>query len=218
MLKASTFSFLTNLSKNNNKLWFDEHKPQYESAKADFEQFIEKLLVAVCKTDSSVSSQKAKDCIFRIYRDVRFGHDKTPYKVNLSAAFGRGGRKGPEAGYYMHVQPGKSFIAGGIWMPDAPVLKNIRQEIDYNIKDWQKILDNKAFKKLYPDVSGEKLKTLPKGYDADNPAIEYLKMKSFIVSHPVKDTELKNEKAIDVIAAYCAAMKPFIDFLNRGLD
>jgi uncharacterized protein (TIGR02453 family) len=166
-----------------------------------------------------MADQKPKDSIFRIFRDVRFSKDKTPYKPHFSAYFSRGGRKAPDAGYYVHIQPGsKSFVAGGLWMPEGPLLKSARQEIDYNFKEFQGILNKASFKKLYPKLEGERLKTLPQGYTADNPAIEFLKMKSFIASAKLTDKEIASKDAETVILERFTAMKPLVEFLNRALD
>ena len=163
--------------------------------------------------------QKAKDCIFRIFRDVRFGKDKTPYKSHFGAFFSRGGRKFPGAGYYLHIESGgKSFAGGGLWVPEPPLLKAVRQEIDYNFTEFSKIIGDKKFKNFFPEINGEQLKKLPQGYTEDNPAIGLLKMKSFTVSHNIADTEITgktfNKKVLEVFTT----MRPFIDFLNRSLD
>lgn len=218
MLQPATISFITKLGKNNNKNWFDEHRKEYEAAKKDFEQFVTLLHAELSKTEPGMSEQKAKDAIFRIFRDVRFSKDKTPYKDHFGAYFSRAGRKAPDAGYYIHIQPGKSFVAGGLWMPEPPLLKATRQEIDYNLKEFTGILNKPAFKKQYKKLEGEKLKTLPQGYSADNPAIEYLKMKSFIVKAPLADKDITSKAFVQKAVKMFAVMKPLVDFLNRGLD
>lgn len=219
MPSASTLSFLKNLAKNNNKPWFDSHRKEYEAAKKDFELFIEALLHELSAVEPLFKEQKAKDTIFRIFRDVRFGKDKTPYKPNFGAYLSRGGKKSPEAGFYLHIEPGgKCFLAGGMWMPEAGILKKLRQEIDYNLNDFESILKAASFKKLYPAVEGEKLKKPPKGYDSENPAIEWLKMKSYIVKTGLADDDLLDKNAPKKIAKSFMVMKPFIDFLNRALD
>jgi uncharacterized protein (TIGR02453 family) len=218
MLQPATIKFLQQLGKNNNKPWFDTQREVYEAAKADFEVFVTEVLAGLGELDPHFKGQKAKDCIFRIFRDVRFSKDKTPYKPHFSAAFGRQGKKAHGAGYYIHVQPGgKTFAGGGIWMPEAPALKAVRQEIDYNFKEFTGILQDKKFKKLLGEPEGEKLKTLPQGYAADNPAIEYLKMKSFVVGHNFADTDLGKGFVKQVNEVY-KAMQPFINFLNRATE
>lgn len=218
MLQPATISFLTKLNKNNNKNWFDGHRKEYEAAKQDFEELVTQLHGELSKVEPGMSEQRAKDSIFRIFRDVRFAKDKTPYKDHFGAYFSRAGRKAPDAGYYIHIQPGKAFVAGGLWMPEAPLLKATRQEIDYNLDELQSILKQPTFKKHFKKLEGEQLKTLPQGYTADNPAIDYLKMKSFIVSTPIDDKDITSRTFVPKVVKLFSVMKPLVDFLNRGLD
>jgi uncharacterized protein (TIGR02453 family) len=219
MLQAATLKFLRELAENNNKPWFDEHRKAYEAARADHEQFTDSLMKKLVQLEPALEGQKAKDSIFRIFRDVRFSKDKTPYKAHFGAFFSRGGRKFPGAGYYLHIEPGnKSFAGGGLWMPEGPLLKAVRQEIDYNFAEFKGIVEQKAFKKLLGPVAGEKLKTLPQGYGADNPAIEYLKHKSFTAGHNLTDKDMSAKGLEEKIVEIFTAMRPFIDFLNRSLD
>jgi uncharacterized protein (TIGR02453 family) len=218
MLQPSTLSFITKLGKNNNKAWFDEHRKDYEAAKKDFEDLVAGLHAELSKTEPGMPEQKSKDAIFRIFRDVRFAKDKTPYKDHFGAYMSRAGRKAPDAGYYLHIQPGKSFVAGGLWMPEGPLLKATRQEIDYNLKEFEGILKQPTFKKHFKKLEGEQLKTIPQGYTADNPAIEYLKMKSFIVTTPLEDKDITSKAFAQKVLKLFAVMKPLVDFLNRGLD
>lgn len=218
MLQPATLIFLEKLTKNNNKAWFDKNKAAYETAKADFESFVGALMQQMATIEPALRDQKPKDCIFRIYRDVRFAKDKTPYKSHFSAYFSKGGKKYEGAGYYIHIEPGKSFAAGGVWMPEAPVLKAIRQEIDYNLDEFEGILKAPAFKKLFKKISGDQLKTVPQGYEADNPAIEYLRMKSFIAQHPLADKDITAKNFVKKCTETFAAMKPLADFINRGIE
>jgi len=219
MLQQSTLDFLKKLDKNNNKEWFDKNRKLYEAAKADYEVFVTAMHTELTKLEPRMAEYKAKDAIFRIFRDVRFAKDKTPYKPNFGAYFSRGGKKAPDAGYYMHLQPGgKSFLAGGLWMPEAPILKKVRQELDYNFDEFKAIINTASFKKLFNKWEGEKLKTLPQGYTADNPAIEFLKMKSVIVSVPVDDADYTSKTAVAKMIKMFSEMKPMIDFLNRAID
>src|SRR5690349_1421137 len=152
MLEPQTLKFLSQLRKNNNKPWFDAHRAQYEAARIDFSNFIQLVIDALQISDTTITGLTARDCLFRINRDIRFSKDKTPYKANFGASIKRGGRKSPFAGYYFHLEPGQSFIGGGLWMPDAPVLKGMRQEIDYNWDEFQSLLREKNFKKTYGDL------------------------------------------------------------------
>lgn len=218
MIQRSTLEFLTQLGENNNKPWFDAHRTEFEAAKENTEAFVNELKNAMREIEPALAEQKAKDMMFRIYRDVRFSKDKIPYKDHFGVYLSRAGKKAPDAGYYMHIQPGKSFLAGGMWMPESKLLKAVRQEVDYNFKEFSGILNAAAFKKQFKGLEGEQLKTLPQGYTADNPAIEYLKMKSFIVSTHIPDADLTSKSAASKAVKTFALMKPLVDFLNRTLD
>jgi len=219
MLQQATLTFLHDLSINNNKTWFDEHRTAYVAAKEDVESLVTELLDGLSLQDAFFKEQKAKECIMRIFRDVRFSKDKTPYKSNFGIGFSKGGRKSPLAGYYLHIQPGgKSFAAGGMWQPEAPMLKAVRQEIDYNLNEFTGIIQAKPFKKLFKELEGDRLKKVPQGYAEDNPALEYLKMKSFIVSANLQDAEITQKGFSKKVIDAFAIMKPFIDFLNRSVS
>ncbi len=219
MLQSSTLTFLNNLKKNNNKIWFDEHRKQYNQAREDFLLLVGSLIKNIAAFDPPIGNLSAKECIFRINRDVRFSKDKTPYKNNMAGYFNKGGKKSNGAGYYLHIEPGKSFVAGGIWMPEPGVLANMRQEIDYNFEVWKSIVTNHSIRKIFTEgVKGEALTRPPKGYDESNPAIEYLKMKSFIISKPISDTTLRSKTVSKEVAKIFQAMKPMIDFINRAAE
>ncbi len=219
MLQVTTLKFLKDLGKNNNKPWFDTHRPQYETARSDFFSLVEKLIPAIAKFDAPIGQLAVKACVFRINRDVRFSKNKSPYKSNMACYFNHAGKNGPGAGYYLHIEPGKSFAAGGIWVPEPAVLAGIRQEIDYNFSDWKKIMDSKDFKMTFAEGirSNDTLVRPPKGYDENNPAIEFLKMKSFIVSKPFTDKDLQDKNFVASVAKTFKSMKPLIDFLNTAL-
>lgn len=217
MLQSSTLKFLKDLSKNNNKPWFDKNRKQYDAAKADFLLMVSQVIKGIGSFDPTVANLEAKNCIFRINRDVRFSKNKDPYKNNMAAYFNKDGKKGLGAGYYLHIEPGKSFAAGGIWMPEPAVLAGIRQEIDYNFDDWKKIVESKAFKKIFTEgLQGESLTRPPKSYDDTNPAIEYIKRKSFIVTGSFTDADIQNKNFVKEVAKKFQAMKPLVDFLNTA--
>jgi uncharacterized protein (TIGR02453 family) len=220
MLQAATFKFLRDLKKNNDKTWFDDHKAQYQEAKEDFDQFAQQVIDQFGKTDPAIAPLQSKDCTYRIYRDVRFSKDKTPYKTHMSAFFNNGGKKLPTAGYYFHCEPGRCMIGGGLWMPMPPVLNKVRQEIDYNFPEWKKITGKPAFRKMFPrGVEGvEVLTRPPKGYDDSHPAIEYLKMKCFLVERTVPDADFQARSAVKEVIQTFGAMKDLIAFLNGSLE
>ena len=220
MLQPSTFKFLKDLKKNNNRPWFDKNRNQYETAKSDFQSLVEGIITAIAEFDAPIGNLTPKECIFRITRDIRFSKDKSPYKINMAAYFNIGGKKSNGAGYYLHFEPGKSIVAGGIWMPLSPDLAKIRQEIDYSFTDWKSLINNSSFKKMFIEgvKSNETLIRPPKGYDENNPAIEYLKMKSFIVTRPFTDLKILERGFKNNVAKTFKAMKPLIDFLNTSID
>jgi uncharacterized protein (TIGR02453 family) len=222
MLQPFTIKFLKELQKNNNKEWFEFHRKNYEAAKEDFSQFITKIISAYAKSDADIASLNAKDCMFRINRDIRFSKNKTPYKTNLAASINRGGKKSFFAGYYFHCEPdAKSFVAGGIWMPEADKIKKIRQEIDYNWQEFEKIIMDKKFKTGFGDLENgkeTKLTREPKGYDKNNDAIEYIKLKSWVASKPIADNELTDKNCIMKIITAFETLKPMIHFLNHALE
>ena len=221
MLQPQTLKFLTSLKKNNNKPWFDTHRAQYEAAKTDFSNFIQLVIEQVQKTDTTITGLVSKDCMFRMNRDIRFSKDKTPYKANFGASIKRNGRKSPFAGYYFHCEPGQSFVGGGLWMPEAAALKNMRQEIDYNWEEFQSILKVPAFKKIYGDVhkgADVSLVTTPKGYEKDNPAIDYLKLKSFIAETKIADEDVTKSSLHKKTVAAFEALQPLLQFINRTID
>ncbi len=218
MLQQTTIKFLKDLKKNNNKPWFDEHRKQYENAKADYLSLSAEMITAIARFDKPIGILEAKNCTFRINRDVRFSKNKDPYKSNMAAYFNKDGKKGMGAGYYLHIEPGKSFAAGGIWVPEPPVLAGIRQEIDYNYQEWKKIVTGKSFTKTFTEgISGDTLSRPPKGYDENNPAIEFIKMKSFIVRKSFTDGEVQETGFVKNVAKAFAEMKPLVDFINTSL-
>ena len=220
MLQAATIKFLKDLKKNNNKPWFEKHKDAYLDVKKDIEDFTQSVIDGMGKIDADIALLQPKDCVFRIYRDVRFSKDKSPYKTNIGASFNKGGKKAPTAGYYFHCEPGQNMVGGGLWMPMPPQLAKVRQEIDYNFDEWKKIINHRNFKKIFPaGVDGiETLSRPPKGYEETNPAIEFLKMKCFIVSSDLTDAQLQSKTLLKEVLKTFEAMKDFIDFLNRAME
>ena len=219
MLQSSTLKFLKDLQKNNNKPWFDANRKKYEQVKEDFLLLIEKIIPDIAAFDAPIALLKAKECTFRINRDVRFSKDKSPYKNNIAGYFNRNGKKSNGAGYYLHIEPGKSFAAGGMWMPEPKDLAKIRQEIDYSFDDWKKIINNASFKKIFTEgIKGDTLVRPPKGYEETNPAIAFLKLKSFVVTKPFTDTEIQSKTFVKDVAATFKVMKPLLDFLNAAIE
>lgn len=220
MINPSTLKFLKGLRKNNNKQWFDSHREEYESAKADFEKFIQIILDKHSKSDPDLKPLSARKCLFRINRDIRFSKDKTPYKTNFAASLDKEGKKSGFAGYYFHLEPGNSFLAGGLWMPPPENIKKVRQEIDYCFDEFRKIVTSKKFKTIYGDLytgEGVNLTKVPHGFEKDNPAAEYLKFKSWLVTSNLSDAEVTSPKLVSKTISAFEIMQPFIKFLNRPL-
>ncbi len=222
MLQSSTLKFLKELKKNNNRPWFEANRKRYELAKADFLNFIQQVIDAHGKKDKSIAPLKAKDCIFRINRDVRFSKDKSPYKTNFGASINKGGRKAMNtAGYYFHLEPGQLFIGGGIYQPMPPELNKVRQEVDYCFNEFKKIISTKKFKSVYKDLDRSKEFTLtrvPKGYEADNAAAEYLKLKSFIAFTILNDKDVTSKTLLKKTVDSFVILEPLIIFLNHATE
>ena len=222
MLHPKTIQFLVKLKKNNSREWFNQHRDDYDSAKENFIELVNQILTQVGKIDQDLSVLTYKDCIFRINRDVRFSKNKDPYKTNMAAYFVKGGKKSWLAGYYFHCEPGgKSFIGGGLYGGEPDQIKKVRQEIDYNWSAFKGILQYKQFKKMFGDLSRQEGMSLirePKGYEKDNPAIDYIKLKNFIVSVPVADEELTDKVLVKKIITAFSTMQPLLQFLNRAME
>ena len=219
MINKETIDFLKKLKKNNTKEWFDNHRDLYVDAKENYLDFVTELLQSIKSFDTSLVDIQPKNCVFRINRDVRFSANKDPYKTNFGASFSKGGKKIACAGYYFHLEPGACFIGGGYWMPQGEDLQKIRQEIDYNFDEFKKIISAKAFINYFNTLdSKEKLIRPPKGYEKDNPALEFLQLKNFIVMANIEDKELVDKTIITKVVAHFKAMKPLVDFLNRAID
>ena len=210
--------FLKKLEKNNNKEWFDANRKEYETLRKDWIECTGGLIADIGAFDPDILGLEPKNCIFRINRDVRFSADKSPYKTNFGASMSKGGKKTEFCGYYFQVKPNDVFIAGGCYMPASDKLANIRQEIDYNLDEFKAIINNKEYIKQFGAMSGETLSRPPKGYDADNPAVEYLKHKSFLSFKKLDDSALFEKNFEKEIVKTFKAMKPLNDFLNRAIE
>ena len=220
-ISKNTFHFLKDLKENNNRDWFLENKPRFEEAKKEFEVFIDHLIGEITKYDGSIGHHHAKDCIFRIYRDVRFSKDKSPYKTHLGAHITSAAKRSEihsRAGYYIHIGPGESMLAGGAYLPQGDWLKAIRQEISYNAADLKKILNDEKFKTYFNGMEGEQLKRAPKGYEPDHPEIELLKYKSFLATNKCTDKQVTSKDFLSHSANAFKALYPFDQFLNKAMD
>ncbi|NDK56567.1 DUF2461 domain-containing protein [Pontibacter fetidus] len=217
-IAKSTLQFLSDLSRNNTREWFADNKPRYEAARKDYLGFLDEMLREMSHFEPVANNQTGKDLVFRIYRDVRFSNDKRPYKDHFGAYVADGGRKSILPGYYLHLAGNNnSFLAGGLWMPPADYLKAVRQEIDYSLDEFKAIVESPDFKKKFGELQGEQLKTTPKGYDKDNPAIEYLRFKGWNAVMPLPDKVVLGSDFMNVVLDGFKDLKPFNDFLTAPL-
>lgn len=216
-MKKETIQFLSNLRKHNNRDWFQENKTLYLDACEDVINFVEELKTQISAFDKDILKVDAKKALFRIYRDIRFSKDKSPYKTNFGVNLGikNGGKN---AGYYLHLEPGKSFLAGGIYLPESGDLKKIRSEIDAYGKEFLQIVNRDSFKKTFGGLSEEfKLKKVPHGYEKEHPMAEFLKLKSFVVQYSLTDKELFEKEAAKKFSAIYQEIKPLNDFLETAI-
>ncbi len=212
------FSFLNDLNAHNDREWMHENKKRYEGVRKSFNQFIESLIAGISEFDEGIAGLQPKDCVFRINRDIRFSKDKRPYKTNFGAAMTEGGKKSPNPTYYIHVEPGKSMVACGIYMPEADILKKIRQEVDYNAQELKKIIENKTFMETFGGIRGEQLKTAPKGYPKDHPNIDLLRFKSFIVWKELSDDFFFDDNLNERLLSQFKVGRPFNEYLSVAIS
>ncbi|MPS73170.1 MAG: TIGR02453 family protein [Chryseobacterium sp.] len=214
VISPKTLDFLKKLEQNNNREWFTENKNLYTESQQNVIAFLEDLLKEMSEFDEELAKIDAKKSLFRIYRDTRFSKDKIPYKTNFGASLGMG-KGSQKGGYYLHLEPGKSFIAGGIYMPEPAVLKELRKEISLYGNEFLAILNNQEFKKHFPELDqDDKLKKIPQGFEKEDPMAEFLKLKNFIVVYYLKDEEILNKDAAKNLTKIFRLVKPLNDFLN----
>jgi len=186
-MSAQILNFLYELQANNNREWFQANKDRFDVLKKDFTETVQQLINRIGLFDPEVAGIEAKDCVYRIYRDVRFSPNKLPYKNHFAAYIAQGGRKSERAGYYLHIEPGNSLLSGGLWQPQPKLLKMLRRDLYDQIEEFQAILDKPSFKKVFPGLEGEKLKRMPAGYPAEGLHKDVLLYKDFCVSSQKPD-------------------------------
>jgi len=211
----SNFDILSLLKDNNNREWFSLHKAEFEKEQADLENFAEALLGELNKHDL-IETASGKKSLYRVYRDVRFSKDKTPYKTHWSGSFKRA-TKYRRGGYYFHIEAGNSFIAGGFWGPSKEDLKLIRDGIDFDDSTLREILNSADFKSDFGDLQGEQLKTMPKGFPADHEAIDLLRYKQFLLIRKFSDEEVLGEDFLMRAVQSFKNMRPFFDYMSEIL-
>jgi uncharacterized protein (TIGR02453 family) len=209
--------FLSDLKGHNNKVWFEEHRSTYDTARTHFENFVDQLISAYSRVED-LGGVTAKDCVMRIYRDTRFSKDKSPYKTNMGATLAAGGKKSTSLGYHLHMQPhDETLIAGGLYMPTPEQLARFRMAIDQDAASFKAIINDKEFKKYFGILEGEKVKTVPQGYTRDHPEIELLRFKQVVVVHHLSDEMVLSPGFSTHVIKTFTAMKPFLDYLNAIL-
>jgi uncharacterized protein (TIGR02453 family) len=211
--------FLKKLKRNNNRTWFESHKHEYEEyLKLPMQSFIFSLQPHF-QSFAPEYDLSPKRSIFRIYRDIRFSNDKTPYKTHIAAHFVlRGKERGfVGSGYYFHIEPGEVFIGGGIYMPESDQLKGIRKAIVQHPEEFLSVLNDRKFKKQFGELEGNKLQRIPKGYDETHPMAEWLKLKQFFVGKSLAESSCYKASLVETIAAVCKDAAPLVKFLNRAV-
>ncbi len=212
------FQFLKELSLNNNREWFNDHKDDYLKAQTEFENLLTAIIQRISLFDDEIVGIQAKDCTYRIYRDVRFSQDKSPYKIHFGGYINGKGKKSEHCGYYVHLQLGNCMLAGGSLCPPPNILKALRQSVYDNIDEYRSIVEDPAFKKYFPVIGENFLKTAPKGFPKDFKYIDYLKPKEFICSYQVPDEFFLDEKMLDNVSDVFKQLKRFSDFTNYTID
>jgi uncharacterized protein (TIGR02453 family) len=215
LLPPSCLSFLKTLGKNNNREWFNKNKEKYLAEKLHLEAFADDLLHQLSQHDL-IETASGKKSLFRIYRDTRFSKQKTPFKTHWSGFFRRA-TKYRRGGYYFHIEPGNSFIAGGFWSPSPEDLKRIRDDIAFDAKPLRKILKSKAFVSTFGTLKGEQLKTTPKGFDADNEGIDLLRYKQYLLIRPFTDKDVLSASFSKEASITFKNMRPFFNYMSEVL-
>ena len=218
MIDAATFKFLRDLDKNNDKEWFEAHRDRYDTALENLTVVAGRLIDDAASYDPAIAKLdlEPKKCISRIHRDMRFQKGKPPYKTDWFIMLGGDPQAGKGAGYFLHVQSGGSFAGGGLYTPDADTLLSIRKRISKNFADWKKVAEGKQLTSIVPDgvTPPDELKTMPHGFDKDDPAAEYLRMKGYVANRGLSNADLEGEKAQTLVVEAFKAAEPLVAFLN----
>jgi len=210
-----TLDFLKKLSKNNHKEWFTKNKEVYQKAYSDLIVFADLVLAEMNKHDT-IETPSGKKSLYRIYNDVRFSKNKSPYKNNLGGGLKRA-TKQLRGGYYYHIEPGNSFVAGGFFSPNAEDLLHIRQHLSADPKTLKNILNQPTFKKTFGGLLGEQVKTAPRGFDVNDPAIEFIRNKQFIVKHSFTNEEVLAPNFHVLVSNTFKKMRPYLDYMSEIL-
>lgn len=217
MISKNTLQFLADLKKNNNREWFAVNKDRYETARAEFEGIVAEAIARLSKSDPAFATVTPKECMLRIYRDVRFSKDKTPYNPFFRATLTHTGRKCIEAGYYIHIEPGnKSVIGGGLHNLDSKTLALVRNNIIKSGAHFENIIEALPFKKRFGDLWDDRLKTVSRGFSESDEYASLLKYKSFVAVQTIADTHVASATFIDQMLEGYRELTPFISWLNNA--
>ncbi len=214
-INKESIDFLKTLAKHNDREWFAKNKDKYTAAHENMIGFASSLLTEMNRHDN-IETESGKASLFRIYRDVRFSKEKTPYNTHWNGGFKRATKK-LRGGYYYHIEAGKSFIGGGFWGPETKDLQRIRQDIDLNYKDWRKLLASKTIVQAFGGMAGTQLGTSPRGYDKGHPAIDLLRYKQFLLIHKFTDEEVLSPGFAKIVSGTFKKMRPFLDYMSEVL-
>jgi uncharacterized protein (TIGR02453 family) len=212
----SVLKFAGDLKQNNNRGWFQDHRSDYEIARARFEDYVAALIQELSKTEP-LADLSPKDCIFRLNRDLRFTKDKTPYKPYMSAYIAPGGRKSRLLGYYVHIEPGNAMLAGGLYEPNTQQLTSWRDAIVRDPRPFKDITGSETFRKFFGEVGGERLKTIPRGYPKDHPEADLLRLKTVTVTRHLTDTEVASPAFFPETIETFRVIKPFLKYFDTFL-
>ncbi len=210
--------FLRELQQNNNRPWFQENKARFDVLRQGYMDIVQKIINRISLFDSEIAGLQAKDCLFRIYRDIRFSPNKLPYKNHFGAYIAQGGRSSERSGYYFHLEPDNNVLSGGLWMPDPKLLKMVRQDIYDQIDEFTGILEEPSFKAVFPELEGETLKRNPAGFPNDFPYSDIIRHKDFCVSNIQPDNFFNKKDWMDQTVGIFEKLYPFNRFLNYTVD
>lgn len=208
VLTKDVLDFLEKLKKNNTREWFDEHKPVFKEKEALVKKFNKAVLEGLNVTDEI---EKMK--LFRIYRDVRFSKDKTPYKEHFACSFSRAGAK-LRGGYYIRIKPGESFIAAGFWEPNKEDLLRIRKELELDADEFRQVINEPSLKNIWGEITGDELKTAPRNFDKEHKNIDLIKKKQFIFVKNITDKEVLSSNFLENTVSSFKAIRPYFDLMS----
>lgn len=214
-ISKSNLDFLKKLGKNNNRDWFQANKELYTQSHENAIGFADAVLTELQKHDN-IETPSGKKSLFRIYKDTRFSKDKTPYKTHWGCHFKRA-TKQLRGGFYVHIEPGNSFVGGGFWAPNPDDLKRIRVELAADADEFRKIISSKKFKDTFGELKGDKVKTAPKGFSKDHENIDLLRYKQYVISKPFSDKEILSDDFYKKVNDVFTAMRPFFNYMSEVL-